>query len=638
MSGIAGFIELDGTDATRERLDAMLAAMARRGPDRTGRWHDANAAFGHALLATTPEAQAEPQPWRHPGSGCIVVSDSRLDNRPQLLRDLGIHATPDDTGDGELLHAAWQRWGDACADRLRGDFAFAIWDPRAQRLFAARDPMGVRPFYFHFAAGRRFVFGSSAAAVLAHGQVPDALDENRIADAILVLTEGYDQTSTFYQAIRRLPPAHALTLEKGESRTARYWRPLGHRPTGLPRNDGEWVEAQREQLERAVRLRLRSSHPVGSMLSGGLDSTSIAALGCHLRAAAGEAPFPTFSATNAGNPECIETRMIRSAVAHLRCAPTLVDLAGIPAMADELLRWFGSIEEPFEGNQALAASVYLKAGNAGVRSLLDGVPADNLYAASGLVRRRILQGHWREAWQAARETAAAIGGKRPLLNALKSMAGGLAPAPLRRTMDHMQDRRLQQRLLADSCISPRLSGSTNAGQRILRFKQAMRGFHEWQDDPPAHSVMGAFYITAGLERYNRIASHFGVEPRPPFTDRDLIEFQAHLPPRLRIHHGHFKWPLRKAIEPLLPSEVVWRRQRSHLGWRFNRALLQQARLASGPPSAPPACPWLDPVRLAAIWQAPADDTPEALLVATRFLSWAARQDIQAATISTHSQI
>ena len=126
--------------------------------------------------------------------------------------------------------------------------------------------------------------------------------------------------------------------------------------------------------------------------------------------------------------------------------------------------------------------------------------------------------------------------------------------------------------------------------------------------------MGAFHITVGLERYNRIASYFGVEPRLPFTDRDLIEFQAHLPPALRMRDGFTKWPLRKAMAPLLPADVAWRRQRSHLGWRFNRALLAQARLAGAVAAEPPTSPWLDAGKLAALWHAPAGDAPDALLV------------------------
>ena len=236
MSGIAGIIRLDGAPVAPGDIEAMLATMARRGPDRRRGWCEGNAAFGQALLATTPEAVAEIQPWVHPDSGCVVVSDSRLDNRPELLHALEIrHATPDEIGDGELLHAAWQRWGERCAEQLLGDFAFAIWDPRNQKLFCARDVMGVRPFYYHYAPGRLFAFASETDALLTLRDVPTAIDEGRIADALVSELEGIDKTSTFYQAIVRLPPAQTLRLENGRLRLREYWHPLMHRLVGASR-------------------------------------------------------------------------------------------------------------------------------------------------------------------------------------------------------------------------------------------------------------------------------------------------------------------------------------------------------------------------------------------------------------------
>ena len=135
MSGIAGIIRLDGSPVVAAELAAMLVPMARRGPDGLRQLARGNVGFGQALLATTPEATAELQPWTHRETGCIVVSDSRLDNRPQLLQALGIQGrAADDVGDGELLHAAYERWGKDCAQHLLGDFAFALWDPRQQLL------------------------------------------------------------------------------------------------------------------------------------------------------------------------------------------------------------------------------------------------------------------------------------------------------------------------------------------------------------------------------------------------------------------------------------------------------------------------------------------------------------------------
>ena len=379
MSGIAGVIHLDGPPVAAAGLEAMLAEMARRGPDRRQLLCQGTAGFGHALLATTPEARIESQPWQHPESGCVVVADSRLDNRAELARQLDLSGRPiDKIGDGELLHAAWQRWGDGCADRLRGDFAFALWNPRQLELFVARDPMGVRPFAFHYEPGRRFVFGSTAEVVRAQGDVPRALNPHRIADALLGETEGIDATCTFYTAIQRLPPAHWLRLRAGQLSLQRYWRPVGDRPASLPRSEGEWIEAQRAQLDQSVRRRLRGDRPVGSMLSGGLDSSSVVALAAAARDSAGHAPFPVFSAVNSTDAGCAETRSIRAVVAHVRCAPTLVDLPGFEQSTGLAKTWWNEAGEPFDGGLSLVAAVYAAAAAQGVTSLMDGVPADNL--------------------------------------------------------------------------------------------------------------------------------------------------------------------------------------------------------------------------------------------------------------------
>lgn len=172
----------------------------------------------------------------HSDSACIVVSDSRLDNRPELLRELGITKATDGTGDGELLLAAYQRWGVDCANRLLGDFAFAIGNARKQRLFCARDPVGVRPFYFHHAPSHLFVFGSEPKASLQVAQVPRDLDEGRIGDCLDDDMEYYDYTSSFFSAIKRLQPAHHMQVDDSGMRQARYWRPTDALPFGVNRS------------------------------------------------------------------------------------------------------------------------------------------------------------------------------------------------------------------------------------------------------------------------------------------------------------------------------------------------------------------------------------------------------------------
>jgi asparagine synthase (glutamine-hydrolysing) len=162
-----------------------------------------------------------------------VVSDSRLDNRPELMRTLNLRAAEaDEVGDGELLHAAYQRWGEGCAEQLLGDFAFAVFDPRESRVLCARDVMGVRPFYYHHAPHRLFALASEADALLSHAEVPADLNHGRIADALVGELEGIDRTSTFYAAMtRHRAPALRSSIESLRLRDAGTADAV---PRGLP--------------------------------------------------------------------------------------------------------------------------------------------------------------------------------------------------------------------------------------------------------------------------------------------------------------------------------------------------------------------------------------------------------------------
>ena len=553
----------------------MLRPMESRGPDRHSLTCAGEAGFAHALLATTPEAMVEMQPWRHPESGCLVVADSRLDNRAQLLSALGIDRPADSIGDCELLHTACQRWGSDCPERLRGDFAFAVWDPAQRELFVARDPMGVRPFAFHFTDGELFVFGSTADIVLAQGQVPTDLDEGRIADALIGETEGIDQVCTFYKAIRRLPPAHWMRLRASRLEQCRYWQPVGKLPPlGLPRTEQEWIDAQREHLDRAVRLRLRSNRPVGAMLSGGLDSSSVVALAALQQANHGLPPFPVFAAIDSNNPDCTETRHARTVASHVRCMPTWIDLPAFERAPDNRPTWWDAGVEPFDSGMSMLAELYRNARLQGVVSMLDGTPADNIYSGGRQVQLLFRRGDWMGAWHAAISQNRSATHTRS--GALRTMAGAVVPDGVHALRQWLRDRHDFRHLLKRSPVSDSLADRAGLWQRYRRYRHGIISSHQMHPSGDATSSISVAYITAAIERYNRVASLFGVEPRHPFSDRDLIEFQAWMPISMRLRDGHRKWVLRQAMANDLPEAVCWRTDKSHLGWRFTRAQVQRS--------------------------------------------------------------
>ena len=548
----------------------MLAPMARRGPDRRLALSVGNAGFGQALLATTPEALAETQPWVHPDSGCVVVSDSRLDNRPELLAALGLTGRSIDAiGDGELLYAAYQRWGSACADRLRGDFAFVIWNPQQQTLFCARDIMGVRPFYFHHTPGRLFAFASDTDSLLAVPDIPHRLNEGRIADALVDELEGIDRTSTFFLDIARLPPARTLQLAGGVVAQTEYWNPLKTRPNGLPTTDEEWTEALHTHLIDAVRSCLRSSHRVGAMVSGGLDSSSAAALAQTILATDHGETLATFSAINSQG-ECPETAAIRSMLAAFAFDATTVDLQHPDAVIPAVRAQRSEMREPFDASMTLLSTVYAAAAAAGVRSILDGVPADNLYTSGHYFKQLARSGQWRHAWREAYALHRTDRTAHPQLRAWQTLVGTFAPVFVRRCWDYLSDRRFyRSELLQRSLISPAFAQRVSLWERFRIYRNDMAHTRVSDTSGRAQTIMTAAYITAAIERYNRVASFHGIEPRHPFLDRQMIEFHAWMPLHLRLHSGHYKWILRQAMRNVLPADIAWRRGKEHLGSQFS---------------------------------------------------------------------
>jgi len=634
MSGIAGFIRLDGVVVDGSAIEAMLAAMARRGPDRQHGVSGPDHAFGQVLLATTPEALAELQPWKHAGDGCMVVSDSRLDNRPELLRQLGIDQPADEVGDARLLHAAWRRWGEDCADHLLGDFAFAIYDPARRQLSVARDVAGIRPLFYHHAPGRLFAFASQTEALRALPGVPAALNRPRLIDALVPSLQGYDNTSSFFAGIQRLPPAHTLSVAgDGRLQLREYWTPVGRPPDPWPRSEQDWADGLRERLRDAVRCRLRGHVRVGSMLSGGLDSSALVALASNELAAQGRGRLATFSAVSSIQ-DCPETRAIRWMQEHFDLDASSLDWQQVPQFIDRVASDWSQMGEPFDGAMALVECQYMAAAGQEVRVLFDGIDADTLFEEGGYLAALFRRGHWRALWHEARgqvrfygEGASTGGFIKPVLKDV------LIPTGMREALRRLRTPGLLRRIQSEARVDPVFAGQVDLAGRmrslaLMRARQPRKS-----SDGRAESWIGSTYTTAGLERYGRLAAAQGMESRHPFMDRRLLEYCAWVPSSLRLRDGWPKWLLRRAMAGILPDEVAWRRGKEHLGWRFNHQLFQ--RLAQhhsilAQPVASPVTEGIDPSALPLIrGDGPNTDVPkdwEARLAAAALVVWRQRVD------------
>lgn len=275
MSGIVGIVSLDGGPVDAPLLRRMTDSMAYRGPDRRDTWVDGRVGFGHTLLRTAPASDDERQPATLDGQAWITA-DARVDGRADLIRELESrgHADVRRAGDALLILHAYHAWGEDCVDRLLGDFAFAIWDGARRALFCARDRFGIKPFYYAVAGGA-FVFSNTLDCVRLHPDVGDELNELAIAD-FLLFEINQDPAATVFVDVRRLAPAHCVTVAEGAPRVRRYWSVPTHARIRYTRSR-DYVDHFTDLLRIAVGDRLPAGH-VAVWMSGGLDSTSIAAV------------------------------------------------------------------------------------------------------------------------------------------------------------------------------------------------------------------------------------------------------------------------------------------------------------------------------------------------------------------------
>jgi len=275
MSGIGGLLRFDGQPVVRRDLERMANALRPHGPDRSDVLVGGNIGLAHVLMRMTPEDLFERQPLRG-ASGAVITADLRLDNRDDILDRLGI--APQEAmawPDSRIALTAWEKFGDDVWAALHGPFAVAIWSPQKQRLTLARDHLGLSPVMY-YRTDRFFAFATMPKGLFALPDVPRELSEEKMAD-FLVLNHA-DHATTFYRDVFRVLPAHVMTVSAdGKTAHRRYWsaddiRPIRHK------SDQAYANGLLECLDRAVRRQMRSTHPIGCFLSGGLDSSSVAAL------------------------------------------------------------------------------------------------------------------------------------------------------------------------------------------------------------------------------------------------------------------------------------------------------------------------------------------------------------------------
>jgi asparagine synthase (glutamine-hydrolysing) len=534
----------------------MTRALAHRGPDGEGFWKDETARvyFGHRRLSVIDLSPGAAQPMHYAGRFTILYN-GEIYNYKELRTDLVRKGYAFQTdSDTEVILAAYQEFGTDCVKQLDGMFAFVIWDADQSELFMARDRMGEKPLFFCWQQDR-LLFASEMKALWAVG-VPKEPDPHQL---LLFLGAGVTgiplrAEQSFYSGIVQLPPAHTALYSYssgvwGELVLSRYWdlirrggwAPDRWHPTGghLPRRMGEFEDL----LKTSVRKRLRSDVPVGSSLSGGVDSSSIAAIVKEL----GVGNWTGFSAVFPGFDRD-ESAAIRELTSQLNiqsqtCTPTAADLL------KELDRFLFHQEMPVESASALVQyKVMQLAAEKGVTVLLDGQGADELLGGYPSYIHWFLQETWRTGTRAAFK-------KERTAFTQHGLTGGWG---WRNRLAAWFPQAAQEQLIKKQAASVRRIPYINQEyvSAALRTEDLFKPFVTSLND------LLYFDLTMGrlpeLLRYaDRNSMAFSREIRLPYLDPALMEFVFSLPAEFKMRDGYTKWILRQSMTNRLPASIAW---------------------------------------------------------------------------------
>ena len=527
MSALFGIINHDGQPVAQDQLAAMAAALAQLGADGGGLWALGGAGLGMRLMAFTPEDRLERQPRLAAGQGSALVFDGRLDNREELAAKLGMTAL--DRPDSELVEAAYQRWGEACLPQLAGVFALARWDGPAQTLFLARSPILAPPIFYYSSPGW-CAFATMPRGLFALPGIPRALNEQKFAD--MLIHSPADPEATLYRGIARLATGSQLSLCRGQGRARAFWQADQVRELRF-RRDQDYIDGFHELAAEVVRNQLRSSTPVGVMLSGGLDSATVAVLAARQLAVQGRrlsayTEVPRFGFDGPVPPGRYPDEGSR--VTALAAGVSNLDLnlirTGQACFLDRIDWRFPHLERPVNTmvNLVWMEAILAASAEKGARVLLMGAQGNLTISRGGPGR----------------------------LARLRS----LLPGPLGRALAGLGGQG-DRAILADSPIHPGFA----AHHRVLaRARAAREGLHR----PGAHSrlLAGQALMLQDLGLLETpLRGMLGVELRSPTADIRLAEFGLSLPDEQLQRPGEPRSFLRRAMRGQLPPELLGNRLR-----------------------------------------------------------------------------
>ena len=567
MCGIAGIAAFDRLAADAPaRAVLMRDVIAHRGPDDAGLRCDDRVALAHRRLSIVDLATGQ-QPLSNEDATIWIVFNGEIYNHTEIRRELEAHGHRYRTkSDTESIVHAYEEWGDDCVHRLRGMFAFAVWDAVRRRLLLVRDRLGIKPLYWARTPDH-LVFGSEIKALLAGDLVPARANETVLPEVLSTRYISDDQT--MFEGIRKLLPGHLLVFEKGDIRVRQYWdvpvdrarriatsKKRSHDAIGREPVSHDVVRQFRDLLTESVRLRLMSDVPLGMFLSGGIDSSAVAAV----MAGMIDRPLQTFSVAfrDRAFNELEYARQVARAIGADGHEIVIDD----GDFFDALPRLVWHEDEPIAHPSSVPLYFVSRLASRHVKVVLTGEGSDELLAGYGKYARMML--NWRAGTvygrmlprrlrAAVARTAVPLLPRRLARYASRSFLA-MDRTPEAMFLDNFASIRLadQRRLLADG---PRSSATiARAYAASMAYFDRLNG-HSTLLDRVLYTDMKT-YLVELLMKQDQMSMATSIESRVPFLDHRLVEFAATLPDAWKLSGWTTKRILREAMKGLLPASIL----------------------------------------------------------------------------------
>ncbi|HEB97826.1 MAG TPA: amidotransferase 1, exosortase A system-associated [Sedimenticola thiotaurini] len=577
MCGITGIFDLTGQrEISRRLLSDMNETQLHRGPDESGIHVEPGLGLAHRRLSIIDLSGGQ-QPLFNEDRSVVVTYNGEIYNFPELSKELKALGHQFRTHcDTEVIVHAWEEWGESCVERFRGMFAFGLWDRNRQLLFLARDRLGIKPLFYALLPDGQLLFASELKALYRHPDLPRSMDPKAIEE---YFGYGYvPEPRTIFRDVHKLPPGHLLRIERGAAvpESRQYWdvpfqvQAIGEREAGRELID---------RLQEAVDVRMIAEVPLGAFLSGGVDSSAVVAL----MANHSEEPVNTCS-ISFGDPKFNEAEFASLVAKHYRTNHQTGEVD--PDDFDLIDRLADLYDEPYADSSAMPTYRVCELARRRVTVALSGDGGDENLA-----------GYRRYRWHTYEERMRSLlpaGVRRPLFGFLGRVYPKLDWMPrvfrAKSTFQALARDSVEGYFHSVSILSDEMRKQLFSDS----FKRELQGYNGIEvmrrhaagapTDHPLSLVqyldMKTYLVGDILTKVDRASMAHALEVRVPILDHQVVEWISGLPPGLKLHGGEGKYLFKKALEPMLPKDVLYRPKMGFAvplaGW-FRGPLRQRVR-------------------------------------------------------------